>query len=55
MDDVLGSKVGRPPRRVDVFPAGSEPPNGLGMTADEINDGLAFLRDYAKDEKRREP
>lgn len=40
---------------MNIYPPGSQPPNELGMTGDEINDAMASLRDFAKQEKRRKP
>jgi hypothetical protein len=49
--DLLAEKARR--KVATIFPPGSDPPNGLGLDADEINDALASLRDFAREEKRR--
>jgi hypothetical protein len=54
MGDLLGGQIGRPSRQVAIFSPTADAPNGLGMTTDEINDGLAFLRAFAKQEKRKD-
>lgn len=53
MGDLLAEKARRKDRVATIYPPGSEPPNGLGLTGDEINEALASLRDFAKQEKRK--
>jgi hypothetical protein len=52
LGDLLDEKA-REKKPVTIFPPGSEPANELGMTGDEIEDALASLRDFAREEKRR--
>lgn len=53
MGDLLGEKAVAKQREVNIYPPGSQPPNELGVTGDEINDMMASLREVAKEEKRK--
>lgn len=48
----MGEKAVAKQRGVNIYPPGSEPPNELGVTGDEINDMMASLRDVAKGERK---
>lgn len=53
MDDVLGGEITATRRPVDVYPPDADVPNGQGLDTDEINEGLAILREIARKAKRK--
>ena len=48
VDQLLDAKITQRPGPVTIFPPDAEPPNGQGLDAREIEDGLAALREFAR-------